>query len=133
MIKPIFFSALVGLLSVGSAQAAGIFNTIPAAPATAPAPSMAAGASSSTTSQAQVKRPAMSAYQPATPPEASVVPPMKADPKVMALFDRYPNEGDDAYVARMKVISDRAIADLERAGRANVEKMRALAPPPLKQ
>lgn len=128
MIKTIFVAAAF-ILSLGGAQAAGIFNTVPATSAPAAGPSQALPAAAN---QSQAQRPAVPLYQPATPPEASVVPPMKADPKVMALFDRYPNEGDDAYVARMKIISDRAIADLERAGRANVEKMRALAPPPLK-
>ncbi|MCM3609217.1 hypothetical protein M4D49_27405 [Cupriavidus pauculus] len=69
------------------------------------------------------------AYQPTTPAAASAIQPIKADPKAMAQFDRYPNESDESYIARMKVVYERSAADLERASRENLEKLKALAPP----
>ncbi|KAG0189365.1 hypothetical protein DFQ28_003491 [Apophysomyces sp. BC1034] len=100
------------------AFAAGIFNVGPAATSTETA----------RTQQLPVQ-PAQSGYQPVTPPAASAFPPIKADPKAMAQFERYPNESDDAYIARMKVVYQRSVADMERVNRENMEKMKALAPP----
>jgi len=52
---------------------------------------------------------------------------ISADPKVLAQFDRLPNESDDDFNARMKAVYQRASADMERVTRAHIEKMRALS------
>lgn len=75
------------------------------------------------------QQPAVPAYRPTTPPAASVVPTSNADPKVMAQFERYANEGDEAYISRMKGVYQRSVAEMERVSRENQEKMRALMPP----
>jgi len=114
-LKTLFAAALT--LAAGTACAQSIFNIqqpeprvvvparVPVAPVPAPMPQ----------------------YQPATPPAASSVLLINADPKVLAQFDRMPNESDDAFNARMKVVYQRASADMERATRAHLEKMRALS------
>lgn len=50
------------------------------------------------------------------------------DPKVMAQFDQLPNESNDAYLNRLKALSQRAVADMERVSREHTAKMKALAP-----
>lgn len=50
------------------------------------------------------------------------------DPKVMAQFDQRPNESNDAYLARLKELSQRSVADMERVSREHAAKMKALAP-----
>jgi hypothetical protein len=104
-----------------SAIAQSIFN-VPQAQ-----PQQRQPASARPTPQAPAQVMQQPQYQPVTPPAASAVPLVAADPKVMAQFDRYPNESDDAFIARMKVIYQRSIADMERASRAHIEKMKALS------
>lgn len=124
-----------------SAFAAGIFNTGSAStPADAQRPQqpvqqqgpMPGSVAAPTQGRPAVAAPpAQSTYQPTTPAAASAIQPIKADPKAMAQFDRYPNESDEAYIARMKVVYERSAADLERASRENLDKLKALAPPKL--
>jgi len=135
MMRNIAVLLLLAQLST-PAISAGIFNTTPVQPQPVPpavnyAPAPAPGSLPAPIGQSGARAPTTT-YQPVTPPQASVVPPMKADPKVMAQFDRFPNEPDEPYLARMKVISDRAVAELERVGKASIEKMQSLAPPPLR-
>lgn len=119
------------------AFAAGIFNVGPAATSTEPArtqqlpsqPTQAQNPGAVLPAQARQVPSPQPGYQPVTPPAASAFPPIKADPKAMAQFERYPNESDDAYIARMKVVYQRSVADMERVSRENMEKMKALAPP----
>lgn len=113
--KALFAAAM--MLAAGTACAQNIFNIQQPQPrVVAPARGPAA----------PVPAP-MPQYQPATPPAASSAPVISADPKVLAQFDRMPNESDDAFNARMKVVYQRASADMERATRAHLEKMRALS------
>lgn len=50
------------------------------------------------------------------------------DPKVMAQFDQLPNESNDAYLTRLKALSQKSVADMERTLREHNAKMKALAP-----
>lgn len=50
------------------------------------------------------------------------------DPKVMAQFDQLPNESNEAYLNRLKSLSQRAVEDMERISREHTAKMKALAP-----
>lgn len=43
-------------------------------------------------------------------------------------FERRPNESDEALQARMNALSQRSLADLQRATREQNERMKALAP-----
>lgn len=52
------------------------------------------------------------------------------DPKVMAQFDQLPNESNDAYLNRLKALSQKSVADMERTLREHNAKMKALAPKP---
>jgi len=112
--------AVVMTTAVGSAGAQNIFNVQRPLPR-----QVQAGLQSPASSAVSVQ--SMSQYQPATPPAASSAPVISADPKVLAQFDRLPNESDDAFNARMKAVYQRASADMERATRAHIEKMRALS------
>ncbi|CAG9169999.1 hypothetical protein [Cupriavidus pinatubonensis] len=133
----------IGIIAIAvfplSTFAGGIFNLGPAS-----APADAQRAQQPVQQQGQVPgvmaapvqgRPAVAAqsaqstYKPTTPAAASAIQPIKADPKAMAQFDRYPNESDESYIARMKLVYERSAADLERASRENLEKLKALAPP----
>jgi len=109
--------ATVIAIAAGSASAQSIFNVQQPQPRQVPARPPAAPATVQPMPQ----------YQPATPPAASSAPVISADPKVLAQFDRMPNESDDAFNARMKAVYQRASADMERATRAHIEKMRALS------
>ena len=109
--------AIAIAIAAGSASAQNIFNVQQPQPRQVPAGAPAA----------PVTAQPMPQYQPATPPAASSAPVINADPKVLAQFDRMPNESDDAFNARMKVVYQRASADMERATKAHIEKMRALS------
>lgn len=50
------------------------------------------------------------------------------DPKVMAQFDQLPNESNDAYLNRLKALSQKSVADMERTLREHNATMKALAP-----
>lgn len=86
-------------------------------------------------SQAQ-QRPAQA--QTIQTPQAGGLPPPAApgrapasslvDPKVMAQFDQLPNESNEAYLNRLKSLSQRAVEDMERISREHAAKMKALAP-----
>ena len=104
-------------------QAQSIFNTAPRASTPAAAPQRQAAAPQPISPAA----PAVQQYQPTTPPAASAIPALTADPKILAQFDRYPNESDEAFIARMKIVYQRASADMERTTRAHLDKMRALS------
>jgi len=110
-----------------AAQAVGLFNTDPVTPASTPRT-----AANTPAAQATRTLPATAAqqqlYQPVTPPAASVILPVQADQKVMAQFDRMPNESDESYVSRMRGVYQRSAADFERASRENVERLKAMAP-----
>ncbi|MDH0342012.1 hypothetical protein [Chromobacterium haemolyticum] len=129
MSKRLVFIFLMGPLA---AVAAGIFNTDPVpTPAQSTKPATAASAQAlpqSVTPQQTTPRTSVPAYHPAVPPPASVIPPTKADPKVMAQFERLPNESDESYIARMKVVYQRSVNDMERASREHIERMKSLAP-----
>lgn len=127
MSKWLIFGVLMVPMVAG---AAGIFNTGPIpAPAPRPAqPARAAAAAIPAQQSAPAQRASVPAYQPAVPPPASVIQPIKADPRVMAQFERYANESDEAYIARMKVVYQRSVSDMERASREHIERMKALAP-----
>lgn len=82
------------------------------------------------------QRPAQTPANPAAP-AGSMPPPAQAsqqsssslvDPKVMAQFDQLPNESNDAYLNRLKALSQRAVADMERVSKEHNAKMKALAP-----
>lgn len=110
--------AVAMMLAASTACAQSIFNIQQPQPrAVAPARGLAAS----------VPAQPMPQYQPATPPAASSAPVISADPKVLAQFDRMPNESDDAFNARMKGVYQRASADMERVTRAHLDKMKALA------
>lgn len=115
---------LMGTLSV-NANAAGIFNV-------APIPAKQMNFNSTQIQQIapaqQLPQQPATTYQPIMPPAASVIQPINADPKVMAQFDRFANESDEAYIARMRVVYQRSVYDMEKASRDNLEKMKALAP-----
>lgn len=76
--------------------------------------------------------------RPAAQPSASVVrqeagsrlaAPPPADTKpTPPQFERRPNESDEALQARMNALSQRSLADLQRATREQNERMKALAP-----
>lgn len=63
---------------------------------------------------------------PAAPGRAPA--PSLVDPKVMAQFDQLPNESNEAYLNRLKSLSQRAVEDMERISREHTAKMKALAP-----
>lgn len=43
-------------------------------------------------------------------------------------YERLPNESDDAYMARMNVLSQRSLTELQRATREHNERMKAMVP-----
>lgn len=57
----------------------------------------------------------------------AVPPPADAKPTAPQ-FERRPNESDEALQARMNALSQRSLADLQRATREQNERMKALAP-----
>lgn len=61
-------------------------------------------------------------------PVQAMQPSSRVDPKVMAQFDQLPNESNEAYLNRLKVLSQRAVADMERVSREQNAKIQALAP-----
>lgn len=130
MSKWLIFAVLMGPMVAG---AAGIFNTdsAPAPRPAQPVPAQSGRAAATATpvqQSAPAQRASVPAYQPAVPPPASVIQPIKADPRVMAQFERYANESDEAYIARMKLVYQRSVSDMERASREHIERMRALVP-----
>lgn len=54
--------------------------------------------------------------------------PAPADAKMASQFEQLPSESNDAYQNRLKAMSQRAIADLERASREHYSKIKELAP-----
>lgn len=130
MSKWLVFAVLMGPVAAG---AAGIFNTTDPVPPPVPRAAQApVQPTRPVVAQGQQPAPAQKtsvpSYHPAVPPPASVIQPIKADPRVMAQFERYPNESDEAFIARMKVVYQRSVNDMERANREHIEKMKALAP-----
>lgn len=124
MSKWLISAVMMGPMVAG---AAGIFNTDPA-PAPRPVQPARAAATAIPAQQSPAPRASVPAYQPAVPPPASVIQPIKADPRVMAQFERYANESDESYIARMKVVYQRSVSDMERASREHIERMKGLAP-----
>lgn len=111
------FLLLVAIVVCVPAAAQSIFNVSPTQPQ-------------------GVQRPVQTPANPAAP-TGSMPPPAQAgqqsssslvDPKVMAQFDQLPNESNDAYLNRLKALSQRAVADMERVSREHNAKMKALAP-----
>lgn len=105
------------LAGVAPAVAQSIFNVTPSTQPSAPG-----------RPAAPVQPPAASTFSaqpPAVPPQfnSSFV-----DPKVMTQFDRLPNESNEAYLARMNTMAQKAMADMERVSREHEAKMKALAP-----
>lgn len=43
-------------------------------------------------------------------------------------YERLPNESDDVYMARMNVLSQRSLTELQRATREHNERMKAMVP-----
>ncbi|EMC9464307.1 hypothetical protein [Pseudomonas aeruginosa] len=68
------------------------------------------------------------AYQPYTPPAASVLPAPISDDAEVRRYDRYPNESDADYIARMKQVYKASAAELERVGSEHLQRMQQLAP-----
>jgi len=113
------FVLLLAAGCCGASYAQSIFNLSPSQP------------------QAAAQRPVQAQIIPAAPasvPLPSAQPGQQAaasslvDPKVMAQFEQLPNESNDAYLNRLKALSQRAIADMERVSREHNAKMKALAP-----
>lgn len=111
-----FLLAIAGIC--GQAAAQSIFNVSPTQPQ-------------------GVQRPVQTPVVPVAP--AGLVPPAQSgqqpssssslvDPRVMAQFDQLPNESNDAYLNRLKALSQRAVADMERVSLEHNAKMKALAP-----
>lgn len=96
----------------GAAAAQNIFNIQPAQ------------------ARADVAQPqAPAATQVAIPQSALSPLPVPANQKMTAQqYERLPNESDDAYMIRMNVLSQRVIADMERASREHNAKMKAMVP-----
>lgn len=67
-------------------------------------------------------------YQPYTPPAASVLPAPISDDAEVRRYDRYPNESDVDYIARMKQVYKTSAAELERVGAEHMLRMQQLAP-----
>lgn len=67
-------------------------------------------------------------YQPYTPPAASVLPAPISDDAEVRRYDRYPNESDADYIARMKQVYKASAAELERVGTEHLLRMQQLAP-----
>lgn len=109
------FVAVAGVC--GSAVAQSIFNIQPAQP------------------QGGQQKPAVVSGTPIEQ-QSSVSKPNQAqrynrpapDAKMASQFEQLPNESNDAYQNRLKVMSQRAIADLERASREHYSKIKELAP-----
>ncbi len=91
----------------GSSLAQSIFNV----PATPPV---------------RVQQRQEAAPQPVQRPSGLQTTPM-VDPIVMAQFEQMPNESNETYHNRLKALSQKSIADMERATFEHNEKMRALA------
>ncbi|KJS29187.1 MAG: hypothetical protein VR76_06365 [Pseudomonas sp. BRH_c35] len=67
-------------------------------------------------------------YQPYTPPAASVLPAPISDDAEVRRYDRYPNESDADYIARMKQVYRTSAAELERVGAEHLQRMQQLVP-----
>lgn len=67
-------------------------------------------------------------YQPYTPPAASVLPAPISDDAEVRRYDRYANESDADYIARMKQVYKTSAAELERVGAEHLLRMQQLAP-----
>lgn len=67
-------------------------------------------------------------YQPYTPPAASVLPAPLSDDAEVRRYDRYPNESDADYIARMKQVYKTSAAELERVSAEHMQRMQQLAP-----
>lgn len=73
------------------------------------------------------KRPAVTAYNPVTPPAASPVPQIApAMAKTMAELDFLPNESSEAYIARMTRRKEAAQADMQRASAQHAQRMKEI-------
>ncbi|MCC9290250.1 hypothetical protein [Pseudomonas aeruginosa] len=67
-------------------------------------------------------------YLPFTRPAASVLPAPISDDAEVRRYDRYPNESDVDYIARMKQVYKTSAAELERVGAEHMLRMQQLAP-----
>lgn len=67
-------------------------------------------------------------YQPYIPPAASVLPAPISDDEEVRRYDRYANESDADYIARMKQVYKTSAAELERVGTEHLLRMQQLAP-----
>ena len=67
-------------------------------------------------------------YQPYIPPAASVLPAPISDDAEVRRYDRFPNESDADYIARMKQVYKATAAELERVGTEHLQRMQQLAP-----
>lgn len=111
------FALLLAAGCCGSSYAQSIFNVSPSQPQAAQRPVQAQSIPTTPTSVP------LPLAQPGQQSASSLV-----DPKVMAQFEQLPNESNDAYLNRLKALSQRAVADMERVSREHNAKMKALAP-----
>lgn len=109
--RAVFLLMVAGIW--GQAAAQSIFNVSPTQPRGAQHPVQTPTPAGSMPLQASASQQASSSL---------------VDPKVMAQFDQLPNESNDAYLTRLKALSQRAVADMERVSREHTAKMKALAP-----
>jgi hypothetical protein len=127
------------LIGPFAAHAVGIFNTDPvqivspnSPPATTQSQAAPAAVVQQPPMQSQVAPSSTGAavqdYQPATPPPASAVQVINANPKELQQFERLPNETDDAFIARMKVVYEQSAGELQTTTQTIVDNMKALAP-----
>lgn len=84
-----------------------------------------------TTKPAATQQPA----QPSPSVQASIVPslamgqlPPSLSDSALAKLEPQPGESNDAFLARMKAVSQKAVAEMERTLKEHIAKMQALAP-----
>ncbi len=114
------FANCVLLCACLNVDAQSIFNVQPASP------KAVVGGSVPAATATPVQQPVVGVPRPVAqqqPLAASLV-----DPKVMAQFDQLPNESNEAYLVRLKTLSDKNIAEMGRTSAAHTAKMKALAP-----
>jgi hypothetical protein len=113
----VWITGLISICQVAAAQS--IFNTQSAQPQGSPQQKLApAPVVPSSSVSAQVQANGFS--QP--------IPSPLVDPKVMEQFDQQPNESNEAYMRRLRALSQKAIADMERVSRETNARMKTLAP-----